>query len=94
MKISQLSLFILLLIQGCSSLKYDLEKVKMTYSQEDVKDCLKVQSIRVVGPFMSRIEWLNKVKIAAAQVGADTVVTPFIPVATDVVRGEAYKCGR
>lgn len=80
-----------LILSSCASLNDKGKNVKLTHSAEDVKSCVSIQEVFCDPPYSLPSDWKIKIRNAAGEVGADTVLTTSSPWSPRV-RGKAYKC--
>ncbi len=80
-----------LFFSSCATLNEKGKKVRLTHTESEVKNCLRIQEVSTLPPYILPSDWKIKVRNAAGAVEADTVLTDSFPLSPKV-KGQAYKC--
>jgi hypothetical protein len=78
-------------LSGCASLNEKGKRVRLTHVEDEVKNCLRIQEVSTLPPYLLPSDWKIKIRNAAGKVGADTVLADSFPLSPKV-KAQAYKC--
>ena len=84
-------IFCVLFLSSCASLNEKGKKVRLTHFDGEVKNCLRIQEVSTLPPYILPSDWKIKIRNAAGVVEADTVLTDSFPLSPKI-KGQAYKC--